>query len=90
MAFIHQTQPTIQLLLATADFVSALDLIDTSLEVLEQELAGLQCFRYIYNCHIFNYYIFFISYKTTCYYKQNYSKQCWHYLTHLFGPYFFV
>lgn len=46
MAFIHQTQPTIQLLLATADFVSALDLIDTSLEVLEQELAGLQCFRY--------------------------------------------
>uniref|UniRef100_A0A7M5WYY1 Vacuolar protein sorting-associated protein 54 n=1 Tax=Clytia hemisphaerica TaxID=252671 RepID=A0A7M5WYY1_9CNID len=47
MTFIHQTQPTIQLLLATADFVSALDLIDTSLEVLQQELAGLQCFRHL-------------------------------------------
>lgn len=47
MAFIHQTQPTIQLLLATADFVSALDLIETSLEVLQQELAGLQCFKHL-------------------------------------------
>ena len=46
MATIHQTQPTIQLLLSSADFVSALDLIDTSLEVLTQELAGVQCFRY--------------------------------------------
>ena len=46
METIHQTQPTIQLLLSSADFVSALDLIDTSLEVLTQELAGVQCFRY--------------------------------------------
>lgn len=45
MATIHQTQPTIQLLLTSSDFVSALDLIDTSLEVLQQELAGVQCFR---------------------------------------------
>lgn len=45
MATIHQTQPTIQLLLSSSDFVSALDLIDTSLEVLQQELAGVQCFR---------------------------------------------
>jgi len=47
VATLHQTQPTIQLLLASADFVSALDLIDTSLEVLQQELAGLQCFRHL-------------------------------------------
>ena len=45
MATIHQTQPTIQLLLSSADFVSSLDLIDTSLEVLQQELAGVKCFR---------------------------------------------
>lgn len=47
MATVHQTQPTIQLLLKNADFVSALDLIDTSLEVLSQELAGVQCFRHL-------------------------------------------
>ena len=45
MAAIHQTQPTIQVLLSTSDFVSALDLIHTSQEVLRQELAGVQCFR---------------------------------------------
>lgn len=45
MATIHQTQPTIQILLSTSDYISALDLIDTSLEILQQELAGVQCFR---------------------------------------------
>ena len=45
MATIHQTQPTIQVLLSTSDYLSALDLIDTSLEILQQELAGVQCFR---------------------------------------------
>ncbi|XP_047133571.1 vacuolar protein sorting-associated protein 54 isoform X1 [Hydra vulgaris] len=47
MATIHQTQPTIQLLLSNSDFVSALDLIETSLEVLQQELLGVQCFRHL-------------------------------------------
>ena len=45
MATIHQTQPTIQLLLQTNDYVGALDLISTSQEVLSQELQGLVCFR---------------------------------------------
>ncbi|XP_065066741.1 vacuolar protein sorting-associated protein 54-like isoform X1 [Rhopilema esculentum] len=47
MATIHQTQPTIQVLLSTSDYLSALDLIDTSLEILQQELAGVQCFRHL-------------------------------------------
>jgi len=47
MATIHQTQPTIQILLSTSDYLSALDLIDTSLEILQQELAGVQCFRHL-------------------------------------------
>ena len=46
MATVHQTQPTIQLLLTTSDFVGALDLISTTQEVLHQELAGIQSFRY--------------------------------------------
>lgn len=45
MATVHQTQPTIQLLLATNEFVGALDLISTTQEVLAQELQGLVCFR---------------------------------------------
>ncbi|KAK2560887.1 Vacuolar protein sorting-associated protein 54 [Acropora cervicornis] len=46
MATVHQTQPTIQVLLSTADFVAALDLITTTQEVLQQELAGIQSFRF--------------------------------------------
>lgn len=49
MATIHQTQPTIQLLLSNSDFISALDVIETSLEVLKQELAGVQCFRLVHS-----------------------------------------
>ena len=45
MATVHQTQPTIQLLLTTSEFVGALDLIATSQEVLAQELAGLHAFK---------------------------------------------
>ena len=45
MATVHQTQPTIQLLLSTSDFVGALDLIATTQEVLQQELAGVRCLR---------------------------------------------
>eukprot|EP00118_Oscarella_pearsei_P013347 m.106028 g.106028 ORF g.106028 m.106028 type:complete len:929 (+) comp37247_c0_seq3:83-2869(+) len=47
MATVHQTQPTIQLLLTTSDFVGALDLIATTHEVLNQELAGIQSFRHL-------------------------------------------
>ncbi|XP_043210822.1 vacuolar protein sorting-associated protein 54-like [Amphibalanus amphitrite] len=47
MATVHQTQPTIQLLLTTSEFVGALDLIATSQEVLAQELAGLQAFKHL-------------------------------------------
>ena len=45
MATVHQTQPTIQLLLSTLDFVGALDLISTSQEVVAQELSGVHSFR---------------------------------------------
>jgi len=47
MSDVHQTQPTIQLLLSTNDFVGALDLISTTQEVLNQELVGIQCFRHL-------------------------------------------
>ena len=43
---VHKTQPTIQLLLRTSDFVGALDLITTTQEVLQQELQGVQALRY--------------------------------------------
>ncbi len=45
MSTVHQTQPTIQLLLSTNEFVGALDLIATTQEVLAQELAGIHSFR---------------------------------------------
>lgn len=45
MATVHQTQPTIQMLLSTLDFVGALDLISTSQEVVAQELSGVHSFR---------------------------------------------
>jgi vacuolar protein sorting-associated protein 54 len=45
MATVHQTQPTLQLLLSTNEFVGALDLIATTQEVLTQELAGIHSFR---------------------------------------------
>ena len=47
MVTVHQTQPTIQLLLSTSEYAGSLDLIRTTQEVLHQELAGLQCFRYV-------------------------------------------
>ena len=45
MATVHQTQPTIQMLLSTNEFVGALDLIGTTQEVLTQELQGIHSFR---------------------------------------------
>jgi vacuolar protein sorting-associated protein 54 len=47
MATVHQTQPMIQLLLSTPDYVAALDLIAFTQEVLVQELAGIHSFRYV-------------------------------------------
>lgn len=45
MATVHQTQPMIQLLLGTQDYVAALDLIGTAQEICAQELVGVHCFR---------------------------------------------
>lgn len=47
MATVHQTQPTVQVLLSTSEFVGALDLIATTQEVLQQELQGVHSFRYV-------------------------------------------
>ncbi|XP_058062732.1 vacuolar protein sorting-associated protein 54 [Anopheles bellator] len=47
MATVHQTQPMIQLLLSTQDYVAALDLISTTQEILGQELTGVHCFRHL-------------------------------------------
>lgn len=47
MATVHQTQPMIQVLLGTQDYVSALDLISTTQEILAQELNSIHCFRHL-------------------------------------------
>ncbi|KAI9529277.1 Vacuolar protein sorting-associated protein 54 [Dissostichus eleginoides] len=47
MAAVHQTQPTVQLLLSTAEFMGALELISTTKEVLQQELQGVHSFRHL-------------------------------------------
>uniref|UniRef100_H2ZNG2 Vacuolar protein sorting-associated protein 54 C-terminal domain-containing protein n=1 Tax=Ciona savignyi TaxID=51511 RepID=H2ZNG2_CIOSA len=47
MVTVHQTQPTIQLLLSTDEYAGALDLIRTTHDVLHQELAGIRCFRHL-------------------------------------------
>ena len=47
MSTVHTTQQTIQLLLATSEYVGALDLIATTQEVLANELVGVHCFRYL-------------------------------------------
>ncbi|PNI66454.1 VPS54 isoform 2 [Pan troglodytes] len=47
MATVHQTQPTVQVLLSTSEFVGALDLIATTQEVLQQELQGIHSFRHL-------------------------------------------
>ena len=48
IATVQQTQPTIQLLLRSSDFVGALDLITTTQDVLQQELQGIKSFRYVW------------------------------------------
>lgn len=47
MATVHQTQPTVQLLLSTSEYVGALDLIATTQDVLQQELQGIHSFRHL-------------------------------------------
>ncbi|XP_062866446.1 vacuolar protein sorting-associated protein 54 [Trichomycterus rosablanca] len=47
MAAVQQTQPTVQLLLSTSEFVGALELINTTKEVLQQELQGVHSFRHL-------------------------------------------
>ncbi|RZF39652.1 hypothetical protein LSTR_LSTR001173 [Laodelphax striatellus] len=47
MSSVLQTQPTIQLLLSTPDYVAALDLIYTTQDLLAQELAGVHSFRHL-------------------------------------------
>ena len=48
-ATIHQTKPTLQLMFETNEFVGALDLIQTTKEILTQELEGIACFRYLFS-----------------------------------------
>ncbi|XP_050673823.1 vacuolar protein sorting-associated protein 54 [Leptidea sinapis] len=47
MATVQQTQPMIQLLLSTSDYVAALDLISSTQKVLSTQLSGIQAFRYL-------------------------------------------
>ncbi|XP_076845410.1 vacuolar protein sorting-associated protein 54 [Brachyhypopomus gauderio] len=47
MAAVMQTQPTVQLLLSSCEFVGALELINTTKEVLQQELQGIHSFRHL-------------------------------------------
>ncbi|KAI9585701.1 vacuolar protein sorting-associated protein 54 [Glossina fuscipes] len=47
MATVHKTQPMLQLLLGTQDYVAALDLIGTTQEILTQELNGVHCFKHL-------------------------------------------
>ncbi|XP_078674296.1 vacuolar protein sorting-associated protein 54-like isoform X2 [Branchiostoma floridae x Branchiostoma belcheri] len=47
MATVHQTQPMVQVLLSTSDFVAALDLISITQQVLAKDLAGIQSFRHL-------------------------------------------
>lgn len=44
---VQQTQPMIQLLLSTSDYVAALDLISSTQKVLSTQLARIQAFRHL-------------------------------------------
>ncbi|XP_028161268.1 vacuolar protein sorting-associated protein 54 [Ostrinia nubilalis] len=47
MSTVQQTQPMIQLLLSTSDYVAALDLISSTQRVLSNQLSGVQAFRHL-------------------------------------------
>ncbi|CAI4223341.1 unnamed protein product [Auanema sp. JU1783] len=44
---LRQAQATVQMMLNQSDYPKAIDCIETSLEVLESELHGVQCFRHL-------------------------------------------
>ncbi|KAJ8914688.1 hypothetical protein NQ315_017387 [Exocentrus adspersus] len=47
MSTVLQTQPTLQLLLSSSDYVAALELISSTQDVLAKELAGVTSLRYL-------------------------------------------
>lgn len=47
MGTVQQTQPTIQALLSTPDYLAALELISTTQELLNEELKGIHSFRHL-------------------------------------------
>ncbi|XP_063699613.1 vacuolar protein sorting-associated protein 54 [Culicoides brevitarsis] len=47
MVHVHKTQPTIQLLLGTQDYVAALDLISATQDILTKELTSIHCFKHL-------------------------------------------
>lgn len=47
MSTVLQTQPNLQLLLSSSDYVAALELIASTQEVLARELAGVTCLRHL-------------------------------------------
>ncbi|XP_065313418.1 vacuolar protein sorting-associated protein 54-like isoform X2 [Gordionus sp. m RMFG-2023] len=47
MAILCQSQPTLQILLANNEYVSAFDLVSSSRDVLSKELKGVRSFRYL-------------------------------------------
>lgn len=47
MATVLQTQPTLQLLLSSSDYVAALELIDSTQDALARELAGVTSLRHL-------------------------------------------
>lgn len=47
MVVVLQTQPTLQLLLHSSDYVAALELIASTQDVLAKELAGVTCLRHL-------------------------------------------
>lgn len=49
MATVLQTQPTLQLLLSSSDYVAALELISSTQEVLAKELAGVRILKFDLN-----------------------------------------
>ena len=46
MSTVYQTQPTIQLNLASSEFSGALDLISMSQDILRQDLRGIRALRH--------------------------------------------
>lgn len=47
MTTVHKAQPMLQLLLGTQDYIAALDLINTTQDILSQDLIGIQCFKHL-------------------------------------------